>query len=65
MGFGSISPGSLIIIFLIVLLIFGTKKLKDVGYDLAKAIKNFRKGMENENAEDKIKIEKDKKNDGN
>ena len=61
MGFSSISPGSLIIIFLIVLLVFGTKKLKDVGLDLAKAIKNFRKGMENEHQDEKNKIDKEKK----
>lgn len=45
MGFGGISPGSLILIFLIVVLLFGTKKLQSLGEDLGKAIKGFRKGL--------------------
>jgi len=46
MGIGGISPGSLILIFLIVVLLFGTKKLSTLGEDLGKAIKGFRKGMQ-------------------
>lgn len=38
-----ISPGSLLIILLIVILLFGTKKLRNVGADLGSAIKSFRK----------------------
>lgn len=38
-----ISPGSLLIILLIVVLLFGTKKLRNVGADLGSAIKSFRK----------------------
>ena len=45
MGLSGISPGSLILIFLIVILLFGTKKLQTVGEDLGKALKGFRKGM--------------------
>jgi len=45
MGFGSMSPGSLILIIIIILLIFGTARLKNVGKDLADAIRSFRKGM--------------------
>ncbi|MBS0288937.1 MAG: twin-arginine translocase TatA/TatE family subunit [Proteobacteria bacterium] len=45
MGLSGISPGSLVLIFLIVVLLFGTKKLQSMGEDLGKAIKGFRKGM--------------------
>jgi len=40
-------PGAteLIIILIIVMLIFGTSKIKSIGGDLGGAIKNFRKGM--------------------
>lgn len=42
MGLSSISPWSLVLILLIVLLIFGTKKLKGLGSDLGKAYKGFK-----------------------
>lgn len=45
MGFGGISPWSLLLILLIVVMIFGTKRLKNVGGDLGGAIKNFKKSM--------------------
>lgn len=45
MGFGGIGPGSLILIVLIVILLFGTKKLRNVGGDIGGALKNFRKSM--------------------
>lgn len=45
---GNIGPMQLLIIFLIVLLIFGTKKLRNVGGDLGSAIRDFRKGMSSE-----------------
>lgn len=56
MGLSGISVGSLILIFLIVLLVFGTKRLRNVSEDVGEAVKNFRKGMtegETEKAEDK------------
>ena len=37
-----ISIWSLLLIFAIVLLLFGTKKLKNIGGDLGGAIKNFK-----------------------
>ena len=40
MGFGGISIWSLLLILGIVILIFGTKKLRNVGGDLGGAIKN-------------------------
>jgi sec-independent protein translocase protein TatA len=45
MGIGGISPGSLILILLIIVLLFGTKKLSTLGEDIGKALQGFRKGM--------------------
>ena len=45
MGFGGIGPGSLILIVLIVILLFGTKKLRNVGGDLGGALRSFKKSM--------------------
>ncbi len=45
MGIGGISAGQLILILLIVVLVFGTKKLQSLGEDLGKAFKGFRKGI--------------------
>lgn len=43
-----ISPVQIGIILLIVVLIFGTKKLKNVGSDLGEAVKGFKKGIKDE-----------------
>lgn len=40
--------GSLVLIFFIVLILFGTKRLREIGGDLGSAVKNFRKGMQEE-----------------
>ena len=48
MGLGGISVGSLLLIFLIIVVLFGTKKLRDVGEDLGHAVRNFRKGLQEE-----------------
>jgi len=45
MGFGGISVWQLLIILLIVVMLFGTKRLKGMGSDLGDAIKGFRKSM--------------------
>ncbi|MBA1147967.1 Sec-independent protein translocase subunit TatA [Ectothiorhodospiraceae bacterium WFHF3C12] len=42
MGIGGISIWSLLLILVIVLLLFGTKKLRNVGGDLGGAIKGFK-----------------------
>lgn len=45
MGVGGISIWQLLIILLIVLLIFGAKRLRGLGGDLGAAIKGFRSAM--------------------
>jgi sec-independent protein translocase protein TatA len=39
------SPRHLIVILVIVLLVFGTKKLKSIGSDLGGAVRGFKKAM--------------------
>ena len=45
MGVSGISIWQLLIILVIVLLLFGTKRLKNIGADLGNAIKGFRGAM--------------------
>lgn len=48
MGLGGISIWQLLIILAIVVLIFGTKRLRNLGGDLGGAIKSFKKGLSEE-----------------
>ena len=59
MGFGGISIWQLLIVLVIVLLLFGTKRLKNIGSDLGGAIKGFRKSMNEGQNEEPQKLEKD------
>ena len=45
MGLGGISIWQLLIVLAIVVMIFGTKRLKNIGGDLGSAIKGFKKSM--------------------
>lgn len=45
MGVGGIGIWQLLIILLIVVLLFGTKRLKGIGSDLGNAVKGFRSAM--------------------
>jgi sec-independent protein translocase protein TatA len=46
MGFGGISIWQLLIILLIVVLLFGTKRLRSIGSDVGGAIKAFRRSLQ-------------------
>lgn len=48
MGLDGISFGSLLLIFGISSILFGTKKLRSLGEDLGAAIKGFKKGLNGE-----------------
>jgi sec-independent protein translocase protein TatA len=48
MGLGGISIWQLAIVLVIVVLIFGTKRLKSIGSDLGGAIKGFKKSMDDD-----------------
>ncbi len=45
MGFGGISIWQLLIVLAIIILLFGTKKLRSLGGDVGSAIKNFKQSM--------------------
>lgn len=55
MGFGGISIWQLLIVLVIVVLLFGTKKLKGIGGDLGGAVKGFKKAL----GDDREKSDKD------
>ncbi|WP_027858344.1 twin-arginine translocase TatA/TatE family subunit [Marinobacterium jannaschii] len=61
MGFGGISIWQLLIVALIIVLLFGTKKLRGLGGDLGSAVKGFKKAVTDEEnkADEQKKIEKD------
>lgn len=72
MGFGGISIWSLLLILAIVVLLFGTKKLRNVGNDLGGAIRSFKKAVKDEEKapqddsnviEGKVSEDKDKEKD--
>ncbi|WP_028107851.1 Sec-independent protein translocase subunit TatA [Ferrimonas futtsuensis] len=62
---GGISIWQLLIIALIVVLLFGTKKLRGMGSDLGGAVKGFKKAMgdEDKGAAEKKAIEESKAED--
>ena len=57
MGFRNF--GSLLLVFLILMMIFGTQRLRDIGNDLAVAIRSFRKGLQEDADEDKKEAKKE------
>lgn len=57
MGLGGISIWQLLIILVIVMLIFGTKRLRNLGGDLGGAIKGFRNAMGDDKDKDKSESE--------
>jgi len=57
MGIGGISIWQLLIILLIVVMLFGTKRLRNIGSDLGDAIRGFRKSV---NSEEKPPVEDEK-----
>jgi len=45
---GGLSIWHWIIVLVVVLLVFGTKRLRNAGQDLGEAVKGFKKGMKDE-----------------
>lgn len=63
MGLGGISIWQLVIILVIVLLLFGTKRLRNLGGDLGGAIKGFKKAITDEDsAKDPGELNPDEQN---
>ena len=50
---GSFSIWHWLIVLVIVMLVFGTKKLRNIGQDLGGAVKGFKDGMREANADNK------------
>lgn len=61
MGLGGISIWQLLIILVIVVLLFGTKKLRNMGGDLGAAVRNFKGAMKDGEEEQKENINEGKK----
>lgn len=57
---GSFSIWHWLIVLVIVMLVFGTKKLRNVGSDLGGAVKGFKDGMKDANAEKTAEDQADK-----
>ncbi|MCA3039884.1 MAG: Sec-independent protein translocase subunit TatA [Rhodocyclaceae bacterium] len=51
---GSFSIWHWLVVLVIVLLVFGTKKLRNIGSDLGGAVKGFKDGMKNGEEEKKL-----------
>lgn len=51
MGLGGISIWQLLIILAIVVMLFGTKRLRTLGSDLGSAVKGFRKSISDEESD--------------
>ena len=48
---GAFSPWHILVLLLVVVLVFGTKKLGNVGSDLGRAIRDFKKSLNSDEAE--------------
>ncbi|NYZ62075.1 Sec-independent protein translocase subunit TatA [Luteimonas deserti] len=51
---GSFSIWHWLIVLLVVLLVFGTKRLRGAGRDLGEAVKGFKKGMHDEETPERL-----------
>jgi sec-independent protein translocase protein TatA len=54
---GSFSIWHWLIVLVVVVLVFGTKKLANLGGDLGKAVKGFKEGMKPEEGQQTAKLE--------
>lgn len=58
MGIGGVSIGSLLIVLVIVMLLFGTKRLRSIGGDLGGALSGFKKAVrDGEESRDALAID--------
>ncbi|OZB05114.1 MAG: Sec-independent protein translocase TatA [Idiomarina sp. 34-48-12] len=58
---GGVSLWQLLIILVIVVLLFGTKRLRNIGSDLGSAVKGFKKSVSDEPTDDSEKKQLDQK----
>jgi sec-independent protein translocase protein TatA len=60
---GNIGPMQLLLIALIILLIFGAGRIAEIGKGLGSGIKNFKKGLRDEDDDDPKQLKEKKKSD--
>ena len=60
---GGLSLWHWLIVLVIVVLVFGTKRLKNVGQDLGEAVKGFKKGMHDHDDQAKLADERRREED--
>ena len=58
MGIGGISIWQILIILLVILVLFGGKKIRNMGSDLGEGLKGFKKAIKDEDTESKPASEK-------
>lgn len=56
----SIGPLQLLLVVVLVILLFGTKKLGNLGSDLGKAIRGFKKGMNDHDDDEENPVRQDR-----
>lgn len=54
---GSFSIWHWLIVLVIVMMVFGTKKLRNIGSDLGGAVKGFKEGMKEGTADESARVE--------
>jgi sec-independent protein translocase protein TatA len=57
--FGNLGAGEIILILLVILILFGAKKIPELAQGLGKGMKEFKKSLRD--IEDDIKVDKDEK----
>jgi len=60
--FGPIGPTELLLILLIVVIIFGARRLPELGKSLGEGIKNFRKSVGGRSEDEEKRVDKDRNN---
>ena len=58
---GGMSIGHWIVVLLIVLVLFGAGRLSDIGKGLGEGIKNFKKGLKDDEADDGVRVAEKRK----
>jgi len=57
MGFGGIGVWQLLILLAIIVVLFGTKRLRNMGSDLGAALRGFRKGISEDEEEPRLEAD--------
>ncbi len=56
-GIGSLGMGEMLVILLVILLIFGAKKLPEIGSGLGKGIRGFKDSLKNDSSDSTKEID--------